>query len=420
MFNELIDAVKEYVYDTENAEKCYKVAVIYDNLGQTASAILFYHRAAENAENKELAYECLIKCAACYERQGNRTHTVSVLLKHAVCLLPKRPEAYFLLSRLYERKKEYIDAYTYSQLGLGVSDLESAPLRTDVEYPGKEGLIFEKAVSGWWWGKGLESRKLFFDLKDNYYDKMADIYKQSIDNNISFLGPRKWRSSFKKYDSTKYSRLNFNFEGAEKIEKNFSQCYQDLFVLTCLKGKTNGVYLEVGSGPPFSGNNTALLETQFGWKGIGVEFESNVAADYANNRKNPVICKDALTLDYEMLCNQLAVNGVIDYLQLDCDPPSATFDILSMIPFDKFKFGVITFEHDFYLDVTRNFRKRSRSLLKAMGYELIAGNVSPNEYAPFEDWWVHPDVVDKETIEKMRNADQDILLIEEYMFKKNG
>jgi hypothetical protein len=35
-----------------------------------------------------------------------------------------------------------------------------------------------------------------------------------------------------------------------------------------------------------------------------------------------------------------------DYLQLDCDPPSVTYDILTKIPFDEHKFAVITYEHD--------------------------------------------------------------------------
>ena len=34
---------------------------------------------------------------------------------------------------------------------------------------------------------------------------------------------------------------------------------QDMFVLTVLNGKTNGTYLEIGSGDPFIGSNTALL-----------------------------------------------------------------------------------------------------------------------------------------------------------------
>ena len=34
---------------------------------------------------------------------------------------------------------------------------------SNVEYFGKSGIIFEKAVCAWWWGKGDESRSLFFN-----------------------------------------------------------------------------------------------------------------------------------------------------------------------------------------------------------------------------------------------------------------
>jgi hypothetical protein len=413
----LISTIKEYAYDTENAEINYSLALIYDNMGQTSSAITYYHRASERTEDKNLAYECLLKCADCYERQGNRQHTVSILIKHALYLLPKRPEAYFILSRFNERKQEYVESYLLARIALEICDFTSPPLRTSVGYPGKYGLIFEQAVSAWHWGKGLESRKLFFDLYDNYSDVMSQEIANSVKNNLDTLGPRMWRDVHKKYDKTRYPQLKFKFDGANTIENNFSQVFQDMFILTCLNGKKNGTYLEVGSGPPFFGNNTALLEKQFGWTGAGIEFEQAVANDYIYHRKNRLLCTDALTVDYGKLLKEIAVNGVVDYLQLDCDPPKATFEILLMIPFEDYKFAVITYEHDHYLDASRACRRKSRAYLKSLGYELVVGNVSPNEDAPFEDWWVHPDLVDKETIEKLRSTG-DVTVIEKYFFNK--
>ena len=40
----------------------------------------------------------------------------------------------------------------------------------------------------------------------------------------------------------------FKFPGFGKIENNYSQCFQDLFVLKCLSGKRKGTYLEIGGG----------------------------------------------------------------------------------------------------------------------------------------------------------------------------
>jgi hypothetical protein len=52
--------------------------------------------------------------------------------------------------------------------------------------------------------------------------------------------------------------LNNPFPGVEKIKRNFSQAYQDLFVLTMLQGKRSGKYLEVGANHPVEFNNTFL------------------------------------------------------------------------------------------------------------------------------------------------------------------
>jgi tetratricopeptide (TPR) repeat protein len=185
---ELTEAIKTYAYDTQNPEKTYNLAMIYDRMGQTASAITFFMRAAERTEIKELAYECLIRLANCFDRQGNRRHTVTVMYKHAICLLQRRPEAYFLLSRLNERHQEYVDGYMYAQLGLSVSYFNLSPLRTDVGYSGMWGLTYEKAVCAWHWGRGDESRSLFKTLLDNDYKEMDEIHRNSVKSNLKNLG----------------------------------------------------------------------------------------------------------------------------------------------------------------------------------------------------------------------------------------
>jgi hypothetical protein len=62
-------------------------------------------------------------------------------------------------------------------------------LSSDVEYPGKYGLIFEKAVSGYWWGKGEQSRELFNDLLENY--EMTDQYRQTVIDNVQRIKKEK-------------------------------------------------------------------------------------------------------------------------------------------------------------------------------------------------------------------------------------
>ena len=84
-----------------------------------------------------------------------------------------------------------------------------------------------------------------------------------------------------------------------------------------------------------------------------------------------------------------------------------------MIPFEQFKFGVITYEHDHYVDITRSYRFKSRKYLESMGYELVVSDVSPDGVSTFEDWWVHPELVSREIIEKMKDVN-GIKQIEKY------
>ena len=56
-------------------------------------------------------------------------------------------------------------------------------------------------------------------------------------------------------DEVDYEKLKEKYE--ENIERNWSQVYQDIFVLSLLDGKRNGTYLEIGGddGIDFSNKN---------------------------------------------------------------------------------------------------------------------------------------------------------------------
>ena len=168
-----------------------------------------------------------------------------------------------------------------------------------------------------------------------------------------------------------------------------------------LDGKTNGTYLEIGSSDPYIGNNTALLEN-LGWTGISIEIDNDLCTLFNNKRKNKCINIDALDYDYSSL------TGVIDYLQLDCDPPKVTYEILTKINFDSCDYKVITYEHDYYADDTKLYRDKSREFLKSKGYFLIVGDVAPNDTDNFEDWWVFPEYIDMDIMSKMSKQDDSI------------
>lgn len=405
------DPLVAYAFDTENPIRNFELARWYHERKQTASAISFYLRAADRTEDSLLAYECLLHMASCFHDQGNRNYTVKGLYQHAINLLPKRPEAYFLLARHEEWNKMYSDAYTTATLGLNVCDFDLKLLSTNVDYPGKYGLIFEKAVSSYWWGKSQECRDLFQELKNNY--ELDKTHYDSVAINLQNLGC--WVSKSIKYDRSRYQKFKYKFPGLENIEKSNGQALQDMFILSILNGKRNGTYLEIGAQEPIFQNNSAILEKDFGWKGVSVEILENLCKMFAEQRSNPIICKDATTIDYEKLLNEHYSTKEIDYLQLDCEPSKTTFEILTAIPFDQYKFAVITYEHDHYVDMTSTYRTKSRNYLKSWGYELVVTNVSQDDKTPFEDWWVHPDLVDQETIEKFRSI-KEVTDVRDYFY----
>jgi hypothetical protein len=52
-----------------------------------------------------------------------------------------------------------------------------------------------------------------------------------------------------------------------------------------------------------------------------------------------------------------------------------------------------------------DIRDQSREYLINHGYELVISNVSVEGYGAFEDWWVDPNLVDKDIINTLRNND---------------
>jgi len=174
--------------------------------------------------------------------------------------------------------------------------------------------------------------------------------------------------------------------------RSFAQATQDLFALSMVGTEAPGTYLEIGAGHPFESNNTALLESGFGWDGLSLEIDENLVTEFRGQRENPVICDDALTHDLAATCSKLATNGRIEYLSLDIDPSEVSCKALHRLPHDDVRFTVITFEHDRYASGDACMEV-SRRLLNGLGYELLVANVSVFG-RDFEDWWVDPNVVD--------------------------
>ena len=185
--------------------------------------------------------------------------------------------------------------------------------------------------------------------------------------------------------------FKYPFSGINLIKNNYAQADQDLFVLSMLDGRRNGTWLEIGCGWPLHISNTALLEFDFGWRGISFDSYQAVLDEWAGVRSNPTTHVCGYNVDFAKLFKDHNITKTdIDYLSIDCDPATQTYDILLRIPFDQYRFAVITFEHDHDLTVQHN----AQMYLTQHGYKLVVCNISDQGIAnPYEDWYVHPSLV---------------------------
>jgi hypothetical protein len=171
--------LKEYALDPENPETNYNLAIEYLEIGQTAAAISYFLRCADRSvDDLELAYECLIHIGKCFDTQGNRLAHAYGAFMQAISILPKRPEAYYFLSRIKNWTTKYEEGYYHVCIALQVCDFENLkPLRNLSEYTGIHCLFFEKALSSWHWGKVEQCKNMFLDLYNHYWDKLSEYQK---------------------------------------------------------------------------------------------------------------------------------------------------------------------------------------------------------------------------------------------------
>lgn len=187
----------------------------------------------------------------------------------------------------------------------------------------------------------------------------------------------------------------------------YSQACQDKFVLSVLKEKRNGHFLEIGSHHPIHTNNTYTLEKNFNWRGFMVECDTSFTNLYKEHRPNSIhIIDDATKLDYKSMFEANQMPTEMDYLQIDLDVSNrstlTTLQILDYDIFDTYKFATVTFEHDIYFGNHFHTRELSRQIFSKRGYVCVFPDVCDhNPSIVFEDWYVHPDLVDMDYIRKI-------------------
>jgi hypothetical protein len=199
-----------------------------------------------------------------------------------------------------------------------------------------------------------------------------------------------------RYFQENLEKLRYKFNGAESIKNNYSQAFQDMFVLSILDGKKNGTYVEIGGDHGVIISNTYLLETEFDWKGVSFEIDRSKVEGYNSIRDNKCICADAIQFDYKKFFKENNYPKQIDYLQVDIEPAWQTLNALKALPLDEYRFSVITYETDLYKDGP-DAGEEAMEILLSRGYELVVRNVA-NQNNPYEDWYVDPTVVDPEIV----------------------
>ena len=182
------------------------------------------------------------------------------------------------------------------------------------------------------------------------------------------------------------------------------QAEQDKFVLNIMKHKKNGFFVEIGSNNPIKINNSYILENKYNWTGIMVEYDSKWLSQYKNHRPNSIhIINDATTIDYKKLFEDNNVPLNIDYLQIDlevCNESTLkTLELMDAEVMDAYKFATITFEHDIYREDYFDTRQISRDIFEKRGYVRVFSDIcNKSPSAAFEDWYVHPDLVDMDYV----------------------
>jgi len=420
MTNILKELTIEYLKDVDDVESNWNIALHYHEIGQYASAIGFYVRAAERTSDKLLQYECMVRSSMCFAKQGIRKFSVKGMLQHAVSLLPERPEAYYHLVMILNNEHgdgSWFDSYTYGSIALQITKpVEDLPAtRTSLDYPGRFVLEFERAHAAWHCGMCEESRDLHREMYKR--DDVPVWLKTIIKNNLVSMNAFQ-TEKIEPYKMIDHSNMRHKFPGLDLIKQNYSESFQDMFVLAMTNGKRNGTYVEIGAGQSHYGNNTALLEEKFGWTGISFDLNEEFVNQHNQKRKNMCLRRDATNVDYTKLLPTMQLPTDIDYLQIDCDPPEISFKVLLTIPFETYRFAVVTFEHDHYTDPDNSIREKSRRYLESHGYQMVVNNIAPDDVREYEDWWVHPELVDKKVLTKMTLVNDNVKKAKDYMLGK--
>ncbi len=394
MGDRLKDKLVQFIKNPYDLNINLDLGFLYEEQAQLASAISHYLRGAEygldnSAENKKLLItECLLRAAVCMDKLGGRNYSTKGLILHSISHTPSLPQSYLQMSKVYETTGEWGECNIMCCSGLELIDsyenLRYDP-RTKEEILNE--LLYQKAVSDYYIGKTHKARIDLLKLRRK--PNLQNWILAAIDKSLNSIGyPAKFNQINYHSDSNISSKEIFR----DNSFVSYSNSLRDVFVSTLIK-RVSGTYVEIGVEDPIMNNSTNLLENDYLWRGISLDWNENVINKFNSTRRNKAFFGDAIKADYKQLFVDNILPNEIDYLQIQYNEKES-LAILKAVPFDDYKFGIITFKHDYYKSQS-NVRDESRKFLEQRGYELLISDVSYNCLQSFEDWWIHPEVVKK-------------------------
>jgi len=170
-------------------------------------------------------------------------------------------------------------------------------------------------------------------------------------------------------------------------DRNRSQLGQDNWVLEQLKYKRDGTFVDIGCATPTFWSNTSKLELEYGWRGIGIDVKYDAQA-WSVRPNTKVYQENAVTFDYIKAFEENDLPEIIDYLNVDLEPPTITFEAFKALPHDRYKFRTITFEQDAYrmpmggwTGSGEEWKKYTREYICSLGYTFVREVTQ-------DDWYV--------------------------------
>jgi tetratricopeptide (TPR) repeat protein len=164
--SKLQDKLEQYIMYPTNQDILFDLGWEYEVIGQSAAAVGFYLKTCELGNDLDLHYESLLRISICFGKQGNRRWIQRSFLFRAISLAPKRPEAYYLLSKHYNEIGDWVESYTYAVMGDDIGT-NIKGTRSYLTFQGKIGLKLLRAEGAFKTGLFDECKELYNEMKND-------------------------------------------------------------------------------------------------------------------------------------------------------------------------------------------------------------------------------------------------------------